>query len=79
MRVILCHYSKGVKLNLLTLRGFKGLVKVGSSLFQEDSERIITLQSEVLVALNPLILSRNSFALYLLRFEDSFSTKKARY
>ena len=79
MRVILCHYSKGVKLNLLTLRGFKGLVKVGSSLFQKDSERIITLQSEVLVALNPLILSRSSFALYFLGFKDSFSTKKARY
>lgn len=64
MRVILCHYSKGVKLNLLTLRGFKGLVKVGSGLFQEDSECIIALQSEIFVALNPLILNRNSFALY---------------
>lgn len=52
-----------VKLNLLTLKGFKGLVRVGSSLFQEVSECVITLKPDTLLALNPLILSRNSSAL----------------
>lgn len=75
MRVILCQDSKSVKLNLLTLRGFKGLVRVGSSLFQEDSVCIITVKPDILLALNPVILSRNSFALCFLSFRDSFSTK----
>lgn len=76
MRVILCQNSKGVKLNLLTLRGFKGLVRVGSSLSQEDSECIITLEPDTLLALNPLILSRNSFAVCFLSLGTPFPQKK---
>lgn len=76
MRVGLCHGSRGVKLNLLTLKSFKGLVKVESRLFQEDPEGIITLKPEILLALNPLIPSRNTFAFCFLRVGNSFHRKQ---
>jgi len=49
---------------------------VRSSLFQEDSECIITLNPVILLALNPLILGRNSFAVCFLTLGTPFLQNK---